>query len=38
MQDPQPDFQPRPGLAEEIAPGLRRVLAPGGALAMNTIA
>ena len=28
MQDPQPDFQPRPGLAEEIAPGLRRVLAP----------
>uniref|UniRef100_UPI003F6B289B MBL fold metallo-hydrolase n=1 Tax=Marivita sp. TaxID=2003365 RepID=UPI003F6B289B len=28
MQDPQPDFQPEPGIAEWLAPGLRRVLAP----------
>jgi glyoxylase-like metal-dependent hydrolase (beta-lactamase superfamily II) len=28
MQDPQPDFQPRTGIAETLAPGLRRVLAP----------
>lgn len=28
MQDPQPEFRPRPGQPEEIAPGLRRVLAP----------
>lgn len=28
MQDPQPDFRPRPGEAEQLAPGLRRVLAP----------
>ncbi|SDF03127.1 Glyoxylase, beta-lactamase superfamily II [Salipiger thiooxidans] len=28
MQDPQPDFQPRPGVPEELGPGLRRVLAP----------
>lgn len=28
MIDPQPDFQPRPGHAEALAPGLRRVLAP----------
>lgn len=28
MQDPQPEFQPTPGVAEEIAPGLRRLLAP----------
>ncbi|WP_421907560.1 MBL fold metallo-hydrolase [Mameliella sp.] len=28
MQDPQPDFQPRPGVAEELSPGLRRVVAP----------
>jgi glyoxylase-like metal-dependent hydrolase (beta-lactamase superfamily II) len=27
MQDPQPDFQPLPGKAEHLAPGLRRVLA-----------
>lgn len=28
MQDPQPEFQPLPGVPEEIEPGLRRVLAP----------
>ena len=28
MPDPQPDFQPEPGVAEWLAPGLRRVLAP----------
>ncbi len=28
MQDPQPDFKPVAGLAEELAPGLRRILAP----------
>ena len=28
MRDPQPDFQPEPGIAEWLAPGLRRVLAP----------
>ncbi|WP_226621286.1 MBL fold metallo-hydrolase [Alloyangia pacifica] len=28
MIDPQPDFQPVPGRAEPLAPGLRRVLAP----------
>ena len=28
MIDPQPDFQPVPGHAEPLAPGLRRVLAP----------
>ncbi|MCR8550171.1 MBL fold metallo-hydrolase [Salipiger sp. P9] len=28
MQDPQPDFRPRPGQPDEIAPGLRRILAP----------
>ncbi|MFA8384159.1 MAG: MBL fold metallo-hydrolase [Pelagibaca sp.] len=28
MQDPQPNFQPIPGQAETLAPGLRRVLAP----------
>lgn len=28
MLDPQPDFRPLPGQAEELAPGLRRVLAP----------
>ncbi|MGR3378597.1 MBL fold metallo-hydrolase [Salipiger abyssi] len=28
MQDPQPDFRPRPGQPEELAPGLRRILAP----------
>ncbi|WP_439122978.1 MBL fold metallo-hydrolase [Marivita sp.] len=28
MQDPQPDFRPAPGVAETMAPGLRRVLAP----------
>ncbi|MBY6115769.1 MBL fold metallo-hydrolase [Mameliella alba] len=28
MQDPQPDFRPLPGVAEQLAPGLRRVLAP----------
>jgi glyoxylase-like metal-dependent hydrolase (beta-lactamase superfamily II) len=28
MQDPQPDFRPEPGVAEWLAPGLRRVLAP----------
>lgn len=28
MTDPQPDFRPRPGHPETLAPGLRRVLAP----------
>ncbi len=28
MQDPQPDFQPVAGAAEELAPGLRRIVAP----------
>ncbi|SDY26082.1 MBL fold metallo-hydrolase [Citreimonas salinaria] len=28
MTDPQPDFDPRPGVAEPVGPGLRRVLAP----------
>lgn len=28
MQDPQPDFRPRPGEAETLAPGLRRIVAP----------
>ncbi|WP_353472481.1 MBL fold metallo-hydrolase [Salipiger sp. H15] len=28
MIDPQPDFQPVPGHAETLAPGLRRILAP----------
>ncbi|MCT4555861.1 MAG: MBL fold metallo-hydrolase [Pelagimonas sp.] len=28
MQDPQPDFQPIPGVPEDIAPGMRRLLAP----------
>ncbi len=28
MIDPQPDFQPVPGHAEQLAPGLRRILAP----------
>ncbi|NDV97975.1 MBL fold metallo-hydrolase [Salipiger sp. PrR002] len=28
MIDPQPDFQPRPGYAEPLGPGLRRILAP----------
>lgn len=28
MQDPQPDFRPVAGVAETLAPGLRRVLAP----------
>lgn len=28
MQDPQPDFNPVVGHAEELAPGLRRILAP----------
>lgn len=28
MLDPQPDFRPVPGIAEDLAPGLRRVLAP----------
>ncbi|MBE9635491.1 MBL fold metallo-hydrolase [Salipiger mangrovisoli] len=28
MIDPQPDFQPVPGHAEPLAPGLRRILAP----------
>ncbi|SMX35584.1 MBL fold metallo-hydrolase [Maliponia aquimaris] len=28
MQDPQPDFRPLPGQAEDLGPGLRRVLAP----------
>ncbi|GGG60133.1 MBL fold hydrolase [Salipiger pallidus] len=28
MQDPQPDFAPMPGIAQELAPGLRRILAP----------
>ncbi|SNT26077.1 MBL fold metallo-hydrolase [Antarctobacter heliothermus] len=28
MLDPQPDFRPLPGVAEDLAPGLRRVLAP----------
>ncbi|WP_323768546.1 MBL fold metallo-hydrolase [Antarctobacter sp.] len=28
MLDPQPDFHPVPGVAEALAPGLRRVLAP----------
>lgn len=28
MQDPQPDFQPKTGIAQELEPGLRRVLAP----------
>lgn len=28
MTDPQPDFAPRPGVPETIAPGIRRILAP----------
>lgn len=28
MHDPQPDFRPEPGIAETLAPGIRRVLAP----------
>lgn len=28
MLDPQPDFHPEPGIPEDLAPGLRRVLAP----------
>ncbi|WP_238366514.1 MBL fold metallo-hydrolase [Mesobacterium pallidum] len=28
MQDPDPTFQPAPGVAEPLAPGLRRLLAP----------
>lgn len=28
MQDPQPSFRPVPGVAEDLAPGLRRLLAP----------
>lgn len=28
MQDPQPDFHPITGIPEDIAPGLRRILAP----------
>ena len=28
MQDPQPDFRPRPGEAETLAPDLRRIVAP----------
>jgi glyoxylase-like metal-dependent hydrolase (beta-lactamase superfamily II) len=34
MQDPQPDFRPDPGVPEDLAPGLRRVLA-GNASAMT---
>lgn len=28
MTDPQPDFDPRPGVAEPVGPNLRRILAP----------
>ena len=28
MKDPDPSFQPTPGLAEQVQPGLRRLLAP----------
>lgn len=28
MTDPQPDFTPVPGIAEPVAPGVRRILAP----------
>ncbi|WP_299934123.1 MBL fold metallo-hydrolase [uncultured Pelagimonas sp.] len=28
MQDPQPDFKPSVGVAEDLSPGLRRILAP----------
>jgi glyoxylase-like metal-dependent hydrolase (beta-lactamase superfamily II) len=28
VHDPQPDFRPRPGVPETLAPGLRRILAP----------
>ncbi len=28
MQDPDPSFQPVPGVAEPLAPGLRRIVAP----------
>lgn len=28
MQDPQPAFRPEPGIAEDLEPGLRRILAP----------
>ncbi|SHH18089.1 MBL fold metallo-hydrolase [Marivita hallyeonensis] len=28
MQDPQPDFRPKIGEAEEVAPGIRRLVAP----------